>query len=108
MKGTVKISEFVEFLTDNDMVIAPVNTVMRVDKMALKSVLMKKPVLSYAEIYEAEIWGRITRKRVYQIAKKYAREGEIISADKSEVYNDPEKIVISAVKRIAKMRNTHE
>jgi len=104
MKGSVEIVEFVRFLTDNNLVIAPAPK-MVFDAGALKKKILKQRTVTYADIHKAKLWGDITRKRVYQIAKEFARDGEIIKPiDKP---NSKEKIVLAAVLRIAKMRG-HE
>lgn len=102
MKGVVKIEEFVEHLKENDLVIVPKDSVQKDEKM-LQNELLSQSEATYAEIFESRIWGDITRKRVYQIAKEEANVGEIVLPENSKYR---EKLVITAVRRIAEKRKT--
>lgn len=98
---TISANEFMRYLQENDLVIAPVDLV-QPDVAKLRAVMLKKPSLTYREISQCRIWGNITQKRAYQIAKAEARPGEIIKPGGSE--NSKEKILTAAVKRIAMAR----
>lgn len=103
--GTIDAQTFMEYLKRNDLVIAPA-AMIRVDRKPLQIKALKKPALAYGEISAAGLWGDITQKRVYQLAKQFSREGEIIRPGEND--NSPEKILTGAVKRIAILRNIDE
>ena len=105
MEGVIKVSDFVNHLRENDLVIAPAKQVKK-DVGYLRYKLLQSQMVSYHEIYDAQFWGDVTRKRVYQLAKKYSRDGEIVKTNDGAT--SAEKIVVSAVIRIAKMRGTYE
>ena len=101
MEGTIEISRFMEYLSEHNLVVAPAS-MLKMDKMPIQKKLMAKRALSYREISDSGIWGEISQKRAYQIAKEMAKPMEIIKPGKRT--NSPEKIVITAVKRIAQIR----
>lgn len=103
MEGFVPISEFINYLQENDLVIAPAAMV-RVDKGSLQKTMLGKPFLTFKEIADSGLWGDISQKRAYQIGKQWAKPHEIIKAGQGE--NSPVKMVTVAVKRIATQRKT--
>jgi len=105
MEGTINVQQFVEYLQENDLVIAPISQV-TVDKRALQVKALKKPALTYKEVAEAGLWGDISQKRAYQLGKQYGREGELLKPGKHD--NSPEKILTQAVKRIAILRRVED
>ncbi len=104
MEGTIKISEFVDYLAKNNLVVAPASMLV-VDKRPLKNKLLAKKTATYKEISESGIWGDISQKRAYQIAKENTDPMEIIKPGNHP--NAPEKIVITAIKRIAQIRESN-
>ncbi|MDH7444655.1 hypothetical protein [Aquimarina sp. 2201CG14-23] len=108
MEGLISIPELMQHMKRENLVIAPAHLVMKEQthlEVLRKKTLAKKS-LAYSEIAKAKLWGDITQKRVYTIAKEFAKELEIIKPGNK--CNSPEKIIISAVIRIAKQRNTYE
>ncbi len=101
MEGTIEISAFMDYLRKNNLVVAPAEMLV-VDKGPLQKKLLAKKTASYKEISESGIWGDISQKRAYQIAKELAKPMEIIKPGK--LTNSPEKIITIAVKRIALIR----
>ena len=105
MEGTIEISAFMQHLEKNDLVIAPRRLVDdRIKLEKKRQQVLKKTVLSFREISEAQLWGEISVKSVKVHAKKYAKEGEILE---TSIGNKPQlKIIRAAVERIAKARGT--
>lgn len=108
MNGNVSIAELFAHLKKENLVVAPAHLVM--DQLTHKSVLRKKILskraITYREISDSGLWGDITQKRAYQIAKSLAKPLEIIKPGNKD--NSAEKIITSAAIRIAKQRNTYE
>jgi hypothetical protein len=98
---TIDVHQFIEYLQQHDLVIAPAALV-RVDKRSMQLDALAKPALTYREISECGLWGDITQKRAYQLAKLHGRDAEIIKPGEHD--NSPEKILTAAVKRIAILR----
>lgn len=106
MEGTIEISDFMRHLERNNLVIAPRHLVdenLKVRK--LQKAAMQKQMLSFREIYEAQLWGNdIQLNSIKAYATKYAKDGEIISVSKGE--RKISKITRAAVVRLAKKRGT--
>ena len=100
----VAISEFMDYLQENDLVIVPAKRVGK-DKKSLQNALVRKTMVSYKEIADSCIWGDVSQKRVYQIAIVKAKRNEIISVGNGA--NPMQKISVSGVVRIAKERGTY-
>ncbi len=103
MGQLLDVSEFMAYMLENDLVIARRTEVVP-DRASRQRKLFEKTTASYSEIASSGVWGEITQKRAYQLAKRFAREGEIIKPGQKS--NSPEKIVTSAVERIGRMRRT--
>jgi len=101
MDQLVSANEFLNYLKRHDLVIAPASMVQE-DKRPKQAQALRKPALTYREISETGLWGDITQKRAYQLAKEYSRDGEILKPGPG--VNSPEKIITQAVKRIAIQR----
>jgi len=101
MKGTVAISEFMQYLQQNNLVIVPESMVAK-DYAAMQKSLLSKHMVTLSEISKCHIWGAISNTRAYQLAKLHCREGELLTVKK---LNKPTiKITRASVLRIAKMR----
>lgn len=100
MKGSIEIDAFVDYLRSQNLVIAPAHMVLETVKVErLRDKLLRRKFMTFSEISKSELWGKISRTRVYQIAMEHAREDEIIG-------DTQKKILTMAVVRIAKQRST--
>ncbi len=108
MKGNVSIKEFMVHLKKENLLIVPAHLVMDelTHKAALRKKILSKKAVTYREISNSGLWGDITQKRAYQIAKTFAKPLEIIKPGCTE--NSPEKLLTIAAIRIAKQRKTYE
>ncbi len=106
--NVVSIQELLQHMKQENLVIAPAHLVMTEQSNigALKHKMLKKKALTYSEISKAKIWGDISQKRAYTISKEFAKPMEIFKPGKNS--NSPEKIIISAVIRIAKQRGIYD
>ncbi len=106
MTGTIEISAFMQHLEQNDLVISPRTLVeerlMDLEVLKLRKSAKRQKALSYKEIADAQLWGEITTRAVKKFAQKYAKEGEIFGTKKGD--RPVQKVVITAVQRIAKQR----
>ena len=106
MSGTVLISDFMEHLQENGLVIAPLslveNRLQELKQEKLRQSLKSEKAVTYKQISDAELWGAISQKAVKSYAKKYAKPGEIFPVKRGLRCVD--KIIISAVERLAKKR----
>jgi len=106
MDGTIEISAFMDLLEKRDLVIAPRSLVEErladLELLKLRKQLKRKPALSYKEIADARLWGKITNRAALKFAQKYAKPGEIFVTKLG--HRPVQKITITAVERIAKQR----
>lgn len=100
MEGLVNIQDFMEHLQRNNLVIAPAKMVKK-DVTGLRKKVLRKNMLTLNDITEAELWGNITRKRVYQIAKDNQEDAGVISV------GGVTKLTKSFVERVARMRGVN-
>jgi hypothetical protein len=97
MEGVVKISDFMEHLHRNGLVIAPAKMVEK-DLTILRRLALKKRLLTLKEVTDAELWGKLTKNRVRQLAVLHARDGEYIR------HNGMMKMTKALVERVARVR----
>jgi|GEM_PF-6388505 len=99
MEGLVDVSEFIDELKSQGLVIVPNSFVQEAIKeyriSKLKSRYLNKKALSYKEIADAELWGSIAKRSVKAFAEKYAKEHEIFVTPKGGI--KVKKIITSAV-----------
>lgn len=104
--ATVNIQDFVQHLKDNDLVIvsrAMVESELNEREVQrLKRQAKAKKMLSFKEIADARLWGKISVRAVKSYALKHAKANEIKKTKRggTEIY----KIATIAVERIAKLR----
>lgn len=106
MEGVLDINAFMEHLEARGLMIAPRNLVEASLKDAklerLQKAALSKKALSFKEIADAQLWGPIGTRAVKKHAQKYAKDLEIFETAKGQIIVN--KLIISAVKRIAKSR----
>ena len=106
MSGTVAISDFMQHLEEKGLVIVPrslvENRLQELKQEKLRKSIKREKAVTYKQITDARIWGQISQKAVKSYAKKYAKPGEIFPVKRG--LRSVDKIVISAVERLAKKR----
>lgn len=97
MEGTVSIPDFVRYLKDNHLIIAPEDYFKREQ---LKDKILKKKWITYKEIADSQIWIAKSKSGVERIVK------EDVDPDCLDTSKQPFRIHRSEVERIAKDRGT--
>ncbi|WP_424493941.1 hypothetical protein [Salinimicrobium sp. GXAS 041] len=97
MDGTVKIPDLVDYMKREGLVWAKESELLPVK---LKERYLRKKSLTYKEISDARLWGKIGKKAVEAIAKS-----QVLSHEKFKEGN-AFKIRISAVRRIGEKRGS--
>lgn len=103
MEGTINISEFINHLKKNDLMIVPKSIVEQAKVQNLQNRYARKKLLSFNEIAKAELFGPITAQAVKVFVKKYAADHEYVKClnGKREVY----KLPWSTIERLQTLRN---
>lgn len=97
MEGLVNIPDLMDYLKRHDLVIAPAKMVEK-DLTILRRLALKKNLLTLKEVTDAELWGKLTKNRVRQLAVLHARENEYIR------HNGMMKMTKGLVERVARIR----
>ncbi|WP_281681862.1 hypothetical protein [Zunongwangia profunda] len=105
---------FMEELKANNLVIVPADYAedrrQEIKLKKLKRATLKKNLLTFKEISDAQLWGEISPKAVRDYAmvkasgKRYIKKGELLKVPKGE--REIWKLSIVAVERIAKAKGT--
>ena len=105
MEGLIEVSEFMNHLKQNDLVIVPRqyhdNLVQNYKTESYKQQLLKKSSLSFTEISKAKLWGNISPRACKSFAKKYASD-ELMMVQRGQI--EEYRVPMSTVKRIQKIR----
>lgn len=79
---TINAREFLQLLKKEGMVIGPETAFkqnsVEMSLVNLQKTVLRKRMLSLADIHQAKLWGDIDRKTVYHIVRKLVPEKEII------------------------------
>ena len=75
--------DFMQLLKEQGMVIGPrtmfeKNTVKGLPFQEYRNRVLRNKLISFAEIYNAKLWGEIGRKRVYSLAMEVVPESDLV------------------------------
>lgn len=113
MEGLVNVSDFIDELKSQGLVIVPESYAnrrqMELEAKSLRKKVLRKTLLTFKEISDAKLWGDISAKAAKSYALREA-EKEYGHVDPTEINKFPKgqlevyKLHIDAVIRIAKQR----
>lgn len=94
----IKVSDFVQYLKEHDLVIIPRE---KAEEVRLREIYSRKSALTYKQIADAKLWGNIGKQAVKMRVVKYLESGELMPHEIDKTRH-PFKIRRQAFERIAK------